>query len=159
MDFVRSISCFLRQSRKDPPFPTRWFCAITFFLLCFSPALVAAKGKSSPSLEPDYIAGLATANRFLNAWQNQDEEAGLIMLTEAAKRGTSEDHLQAFFVLSPAAQRSYEIARGHRLKPGRYSFSITLLESSPGHNGVRTRYTQIVVIRTGKDDWAVDKLP
>src|SRR5262249_30377015 len=107
----------------------------------------------------DYVAALALANRFLSAWQNQDEETGLLMLTQEAKRHSSEDRLQDFFVPEAATRRSYEIARGRRVRAGLYSFSVTLLEANSQRHGIQPRYSQIVVVRTGKDDWAIDKLP
>ena len=127
-------------------------------LIAWSP-LSFARNQASTTLDPDYISALATANRFLYAWQNQDQEAGLILLTQVAKRDTTEDRVDAFFVPGPGTQRSYEITRGRRLRTGRYSFPVTLLEHGPNRKGHPKRYSQIVVIRTGKDDWAIDKLP
>ncbi len=105
-----------------------------------------------------YVAALAAANRFLQAWQNQDHETGLLMLTDQAKEHSSEDRLEAFF--SPGTETAYEIARGKRMKGGRYAFPVTLF---PFHSGMaksgRPQKSQIVVVQTGKDEWAVDRLP
>ena len=62
-----------------------------------------AKSKPSPSIaatsDPGYMSALAAANRFLQAWQNQDHETGLLMLTDDAKQHSSADGLEAFSML------------------------------------------------------------
>ena len=57
----------------------------------------------SPAPDPGYASALAAANRFLQAWQNQDHEAGLLMLTDVAKQHSSEDRLEIFFSFSLTA--------------------------------------------------------
>ncbi|MGA8312916.1 MAG: hypothetical protein WB755_23015 [Terriglobales bacterium] len=103
---------------------------------------------------------MAAANRFLQAWQNQDHETGLLMLTDAAKELSSEDRLELFFSSSSGSDAAYEIARGKKLKPGRYAFPITLFSSSSATNkSDRPQRSEIVVVLTGKNEWAIDKLP
>ena len=102
-------------------------------------------------LDRDYVSALGTANRFLQAWQGQDHEAGLLMLTDTAKKLSSEEKLEQLF--SPGTPAGFEIGRGRRLKDGRYSFPVTLFVRS------RPRTSQIIVIKGGKDDWAVDRVP
>ena len=81
------------------------------------------------------------------------------MLTDAAKRATTEERLLAFFTPGPAVEQAYEISHGRKLIAGRYAFPIVLLVRGPDHKPRRPRSSQIIVIRTSKDDWAVDKLP
>ncbi len=80
------------------------------------------------------------------------------MLTDEAKEHSSEDRLEAFF--SSGTETAYEIARGKRRKGGRYSFPVTLF---PFYSGTaksdRPLKSQIVVVQTGKDEWAIDRLP
>jgi hypothetical protein len=105
-----------------------------------------------------YISALAAANRFLQAWQNQDHETGLLMLTDEAKQHSSEDRLDSFF--SSGAEAAYEIARGKRMKAGRYAFPVTLFPFlSSAANSDRPQKSEIVVVQTGKDEWAIDRLP
>jgi hypothetical protein len=105
-----------------------------------------------------YISALAAANRFLQAWQNQDHETGLLMLTDDAKQHSSEERMEAFF--SSGADAAYEISRGKKMKGGRYAFPVTLF---PFHSDTtksnRAQRSEIVVVRTGKDEWAIDRLP
>jgi hypothetical protein len=135
-------------------------------------ASVSAKNKPLPSIssrpDPGYISALSAANRFLQAWQDQDHETGLLMLTDAAKQHSSEERIATFF--SSGSDAAYEIARGKRLKAGRYAFPVTLFTShsstsqpSPAQSSptqaTRPQKSEIVVVRTGKDEWAIDKLP
>src|ERR1700687_490640 len=96
-------------------------------VVLFASLPLQAKPKPSKAAAPDpnYVAALAAADHFLHAWQMQDHETGLFMLTDSAKRHTSEEHLQEFFSPGTAAEQAYEIGRGARLKPGRYSFPVT----------------------------------
>ncbi len=122
---------------------------------------IKSVSKASPSkIDRDYVAALATANRFLYAWQAQDQENAIVMLTNNAKRGTSEERLRVFFSPGMGAQQSYQISRGRRVTSGRYSFPVGLFVSDPAkHAGSPSaRYSEVVVVKV-KDDWAVDKLP
>src|SRR5438128_11844786 len=56
-----------------------------------------SKSSSSRAIDPSYSSALAAANRFLHAWQTQDHEAGIMMLTDAARQQTSPELLQSFF--------------------------------------------------------------
>jgi hypothetical protein len=107
------------------------------------------------SLDGDYISALSTANRFLQAWQNHDQETGLLLLSDGAKLQTSADNLEAFF---SAPQSAYEITRGRKLKGTRYCFSIVLFDSAASGRP-RPHYAELVVSRTGREDWTIDNLP
>jgi hypothetical protein len=133
------------------------------FVLCLLPLSAFAKTRPRPvsrPLDAEYVSALATANRFLQAWQAQDHEAGLLLLTDAAKQHTSEDRLDEFFSPGESAGQAFEITRGKRLRAGRYEFPVALWQTIPGKNRKPTpHFSTIVVVRTGKDDWAIDKLP
>ncbi len=114
-------------------------------------------GRTHTALDADYISALSTANRFLYAWQSHDPETVILLLTNAAKQHCSESRLDSFF---PSQQRAaYEIGRGRRHQPGRYVFPVTIFAEPANRGPVRPRYTELTVARTGKTDWAVDKLP
>jgi hypothetical protein len=126
------------------------------FLICAAAVSFArVPSRSSRALDPAYSTALAAANRFLQAWQVQDHETAIVMLTDAARQHTSPEHLQDFF--SPGPQAAYEIAHGKRLGAAQYVFPAVLF----GFSGTpsRPRYCKIIVVRTGKEDWAVDRLP
>jgi hypothetical protein len=132
---------------------------LSLTLLLSASAIARNKRSASPAV-PDhgYTSALAAANRFLQAWQNQDHETGLLMLTDTAKQSSSADRLEAFFTSGPDA--AYEIARGKKLKAGRYAFPVTLFPSrSEGIKAGSRQRSEIVVVRSGKVEWAIDKLP
>ena len=87
-----------------------------------------------------------------------DEEAGLLLLTDTVKKTSTEDKVEAFFTSAPIA--TYEIGRGKKLKPGLYAFPLALYSSAPGKEKLcHPRYSLLNVVKTGKEDWAIDKLP
>jgi len=80
------------------------------------------------------------------------------MLTDAAKQHSSEERMETFF--SSGTDPAYEIARGKKVKAGRYAFPVTLFPFHPGAtNPDRPQKSEIVVVRAGKDEWAIDRLP
>jgi len=81
------------------------------------------------------------------------------MLTDAAKRATTEARLLAFFAPGTAVEQGYEISHGRKLRAGRYVFSVALFARGSDHKPRHPRLSQIIVTRTSKEDWAVDKLP
>jgi hypothetical protein len=125
-------------------------------LFCFVPFILYARVTKSSAhpLDPAYSSALAAANRFLHAWQTQDHETGIVMLTDSARQHTSPELLQTFF--SPGPQPAFEIKHGKRLGPSEYAFPVVLFGFS---GSSRPRFCRIVVTRSGKDDWAVDRLP
>jgi hypothetical protein len=137
---------------------------LALVVLCWCAASAAgrthpsARTRPSTTAERDYVVALATANRFLQAWHSHDQETGLLLLSDSAKQHTSADKLEAFFVAD--WRTAYEIGRGQKIKAGRYTFPVSLFEASAGQERrTRLRSFQLIVTRTGKDDWAIDKLP
>jgi hypothetical protein len=106
-------------------------------------------------IDPLYGSALAAANRFLRAWQDQDQETGIIMLSDTARQSLSPDKLQSFF--SPGPDAAYEIARGRRVNSAAYEFPVVLFGASAASS--RPHVCRVVVTRSGKRDWSVDKLP
>lgn len=131
-------------------------CWTSLTTLAVSPLPVAGKTHPAPSLDPNYVSALAAADRLLQAWQTGDVEHGLALLTMHAKQSATSDQVEKFF--SYAGASSYEIARGKLLKRGRYEFPVALVNSGSRHHA-RHHFSSIVVINTGNNDWAVDKLP
>jgi len=129
-----------------------WLCLVGLVL----PPSSAAKTGSAPPLNSSYISALAIADHLLQAWQSGDLEHGMALLTTQAKQSASSDQVEKFFSNSGAS--SYEIARGKLLRRGRYEFPVALVDVGSNHRG-RRHFSTIVVINTGNNDWAVDKLP
>lgn len=130
-----------------------WLVAV-----CLSPALAAKRHPATSSLDANYTAALAIANRFLQAWQSQNQEDGLLLLSDSAKQHTSEDRLDTFF--QHGASAAYEIERGKPVKGGRFTFPVVLFgATSRGRARPRPLFSQIVIAREGNNEWAVDRLP
>jgi hypothetical protein len=106
-------------------------------------------------VDPLYGSALAAANRFLRAWQDQDQETGIMMLSDAARQSLSPDKLQSFF--SPGPDAAYEIAHGKRVNAAAYEFPVVLFGASAAPS--RPRACTVVLTRSGKSDWTIDKLP
>src|SRR5258706_5340994 len=94
----------------------------------FARPAARASGSRTHSIDPSYSSALAAANQFLHAWQAQDHEAGIMMLSDAARERASADKLQDFF--SPSAQAAYEIQHGKRMRNGEYVFPVVLFGES-----------------------------
>jgi hypothetical protein len=102
-----------------------------------------------------YASALSAADRLLQAWQSGDAESGMPLLTTHAKQTAGTDIVESFFSRRESA--AYEITRGKMLKRGRYEFPVLLLIGSS--KNLRRRFSSMVVINTGHNDWAIDKLP
>ena len=134
-------------------------CGVALAITSCAPALAWGKKHKAAAPAPadsNYLFGLSAANRFLAAWQSNDQAAALPLITNRAKQQATEDGVDKLF--SGSSTRAFEITRGRALRQGRYQFSIVLLQADDsGHT--RRRFAELVVVNTGKNDWAVDKLP
>lgn len=135
------------------------FASLVAISLAFSaaPPAWAKKHKSVAQLtDPNYLAALTVANRFLSAWQSNDQAAAMPLITNHAKQQTTEEGIDKLF--SGSEMRGFEIAHGRVLRQGRYSFPIVLLQANDSGDTHR-RFGDLVITVTGTNDWAVDKLP
>lgn len=160
MKFVSTNACFSKGLAVCGSFALILIFAFPVNASAHKSSAQSVSKSTSSKMDRDYVAALATANRFLYAWQAQDQENAIVMLTNNAKRGTSEERLRAFFSPGVEVQQSYQISHGRKITSGRYSFPVGLFVSDPAkHAGSPSaHYSEIVVVKT-KDDWAVDKLP
>jgi hypothetical protein len=132
--------------------------AAAVIVLLSSPIWAAGlrKRHSNPPAPVDsgYVFALATANRFLHAWQTGDIETGMVLLSDQVRHSQDPEKVEQFF--SSDAGHAFEIARGQG-NGGRYRFAVALVTTSGPR--VRRRFSEIIVVNTGKNDWVVDKLP
>lgn len=134
--------------------------ACLFFVSVFSTTPIWARSHGHPAKQetlsdPGYVFALAAANHFLQAWQIGDLEKGMVMLSDSLRHSQDADKLEQFF--SNATDRAFEITRGHGHQ-GRYSFPVVLL-TPRGSSHVTRKFSEIILVETGKNDWVVDKLP
>jgi hypothetical protein len=130
--------------------------AIAILLLTMMTIPASARSKKQPASpsDPGYVLALATANRFLLAWQSGDLANGMVLLSDGIRRTANADKLEEFF--SADGDRGFEIGAG-RGNHGRYSFTVALLTAKAGH--LSRRSSSMILTLTGKNDWVVDKLP
>jgi hypothetical protein len=142
-------------TRKPLPISAslRWLCFLSIIL---SPLLAGSKTLPIPSIDSSYVSALAAADRLMQAWQADDVEHGMALLTSHAKRSATSDQVEKFF--SNEGVSSYEITRGKLLRRGCYEFPVALIDTGSNHHA-RRHFSTIVVVNTGNNDWAVDKLP
>jgi hypothetical protein len=126
---------------------------ILYFTLLLSP--LAAKTRAASGLDAGYVRALAAADHFLQAWQTGDIENGTALLSSHAKEVATTEGVEKFF--SNPGPSAYEIVRGKLLKRGRYEFPVVLLSGASKNS--RRRFSSIVLVNTGDNEWAVDKLP
>jgi hypothetical protein len=131
---------------------------ISSFAILYSTPIWAAT-RTAPartsSTGADYIRALAAADRFLQAWQSEDVETGTVLLSSHVKDKINRDELDRLFTNS--APGAYEIEHGKLLHRGCYEFPIVLLNGSP--KKMQRHFSNIIMLNTGHNDWAVDKLP
>lgn len=125
------------------------------------PSALAKSKTAAPPVDTEYVSALGTANDFLHAWQIQDREAGILLLTDRVKQSTTEDSLVRFFSRTAPKAQSFEIQRGRKLGPGRYRFPVTLLQQPADTRAkwMRPQLSSLVVVRRGSSEWSIDKLP
>ena len=80
----------------------------------------------------------------------------MALLTSHAKKAVTTDGVERFF--SSPDPSAYEIGRG-KLVHGRYDFPVVLVSVDAKNNHARRRFSTIVVLHSGGNDWVVDKLP
>jgi hypothetical protein len=137
--------------------PGLWF----LLFLCTLPlTLAAARDRATPAFDPDYGSALAVADRFLQAWQSGDTENGMAVLSSRVKEKATTEALDKFFTADAVPnKRAYEIGRGKMLKRGHYEFPVVLMSGAVQGGHTRRRFSSIILVNTGHNDWAVDRLP
>jgi len=147
--------------------------ALTVFMLTATGWGRSRKKPASPP-DPDYVVALATANRFLHAWQTGDLADGMVLVSDGIRHSQNAAELERFFLA--ATDRAFEIGAG-RGNRGRYSFPVVLVsvKEAGGSGGppssksgssqplfrrtLSRRASEIILVNAGKNDWVVDKLP
>jgi len=146
----------VRELRSEAAASRRLRLLSLIFCILLLQSLSGAKTPAA-GLDQSYLPALAAADRFLQAWQSGDVENGMALLTGHVKQTATTDVLDKFFSHPHAA--AYEVVHGKLLKRGRYEFPVVLVEDDENHRHPRRRFSSIVIVDTGNNDWAVDKLP
>ncbi|MGB6383591.1 MAG: hypothetical protein WBE45_20115 [Terriglobales bacterium] len=133
--------------------------AVCLFVLVLPTTQICAGSHNHPAkqealTDPGYVFALAAASHFLHAWQTGDMENGMVLLSDGIRQTQNADKLEQFF--STGTERAFEITRGHG-HSGLYSFPVVLVTLRGSR--VTRKFSEIVLVETGKNDWVVDKLP
>lgn len=130
--------------------------ALIFLILLPAPVWAGRRRTAAKPVagDPGYVLALGVANRFLHAWETSDLETGMVLLSDHVRRTQNAESIEQFF--SAGQERGFEIMRGTGRK-GRYLFPVVLFTRDG--NTVRRVSSKIISVNTGKNDWAVDKLP
>jgi hypothetical protein len=148
-----------RRFRPNPRALGRVKPAVALILLILLPAQ-GWGGRHRPSpkpaaiSDPGYVLALAAADSFLHAWKIGDLETGMVLLSDRVRRTQNPETIEQFF--SADQERGFEIMRGSG-HAGRYRFPVTLVFKQG--NAARRVVSEIILVNSGKNDWAVDKLP
>jgi len=103
----------------------------------------ALERKKALFQEAQYLSALATADRFLGAWMNDEPDLA--------------DSMLALFTRPcPCA---FELKHGKRIRAGMYEFPVVLFGPPAGNSRIFVKLSSIVISRTADDQWAVEKLP
>ncbi|MFZ1917382.1 MAG: hypothetical protein WAU58_07410 [Terriglobales bacterium] len=169
------LRCLARQALHIKIRITVLIFGLSVFLLTATGWGRAHKKPTSVSVsDPDYVVALATANRFLHAWQTGDLNDGMVLVSDGIRHSQNAPELEQFF--SAATDRAFEIGAGRGTR-GRYSFPVVLVSVKEGtgpsaapssksassptlpRRSLSRRTSEIILVNAGKNDWVVDKLP
>lgn len=131
-------------------------------LLLAALPLMARQTRQQTTLEPNAIAALGTADRFLAAWQMRNQDTGFALLSSRLKSQEPESDLRMYLSgLSNPHHAAFEIGIGQKLAEGRYAFEVRLYEVVTGsqEKQLRPKPTRIVLQKTAGNEWQVDALP
>jgi len=133
--------------------------AIVILLVTVFPVQAWCGGHRQPAkapavTDPGYVLALGAANRFLHAWEIGDLESGMLLLSDRARTTLNADAMEEYF--AAGEDRGFEIQRGSG-RAGRYRFPVALVTKQK--NTARRIATEIVLVNTGRNEWAVDRLP
>ena len=122
-----------------------------------------------PSTQPaqtdyndQYVAALAVAGDFCQAWQHHDESAGRALLSQRFLRSYADRQIRdALAGAGNPRHAAYEIAGGERLGEGRYGFDVKLFYAFAGGHSDKLELARerIVVVRQAAGSWKVDRFP
>ncbi len=137
-------------------------------LLLATPALLGAQ-QAGPSAS--YVSALRTANAFLIAWSNKDDETGLSLVSRRLLSDTTAFSRQQYLEgLSNPRHWSFEIGAGTQQDSTRFTFPVVLYKYYWNEAGSYRYDSTIEVVRETEGlskveasliqlGWRVDRVP
>ena len=132
-------------------------CVVLLVFTTLCGTALAATTHAASTVDSGYLTALVTADHLLQSWQAGDAENGMALLTNHAKEKAGPEAIERFF--SGSHFSAYEIGHGKLARRGRYEFPVVLVNRSSSANRIYRQFSTIIVLNTGNDGWAVDKLP
>ena len=121
-----------------------------------------AQEQTQTSYDLDYVAALAAANRFCQAWQAGNFSEGRKLLTRRLTRQHPDNRLRDA-IAGPLNPRhsAYEVSDGKKLGPGRIEFQVRLFFGYGGdiEDRIETGLERMVLAREDDGRWRVDEFP
>ena len=115
----------------------------------------AAERKNALFQEAQYLSALATADRFLGAWMNDEPDLAESMLGQP--KDTPERDIETLITM--ACPCAFELKHGKRVRVGSYEFPVVLCGPPAGNSRIFVKLTSIVISRATDDRWTVEKVP
>ena len=117
--------------------------------------MTALERKTVLFQEAEYLSALATADRFLGAWMNDEPDLAESMLGQP--RDTEERDIETLLIRPcPCA---FELRHGKRIRAGLYEFPVVLFGPPAGNRRISVKLSSIIVSRAVDDQWTVEKIP
>src|ERR1700751_5796088 len=99
-----------------------------------------------------YLSALATADRFLGAWMNDEPDLAESML--GRPRDTPDRDIETLLIR--ACPCAFELKHGKRIQAGMYEFPVVLFVPPAGNSRISVKLSSIIVSRTADDHWTID---
>jgi len=129
---------------------------------CDQPPPKAPARKSSQKHTGEYIAALASANAFCQAWRQRDVAVGKSLLSLRIKRTFPESRIHdALSGTGNPRHAAYEISHGVRAADASIAFRLRLFYRYTGgiQDRVESPVASIVLRRDEAGTWLVDRFP
>jgi hypothetical protein len=139
-----------------------WAIGLSLAALWSATAAGPASGPPAATIDQDYVLALATANRFLCAWQMRDQEKGRALLSSNLRKQHKEEYFRQYLAgVSNPHHAAYEIGSGQRVAKDRFAFEVRLYQHTTGAKwtGPPPAPSQIFLRKAGAEAWRVDGLP
>ncbi|MGC9454662.1 MAG: hypothetical protein ACP5HU_07340 [Phycisphaerae bacterium] len=136
--------------------------AVVFIL----PALVGCDGAEQPETaeldEPGHAAALEALNDFLQAWREQDMQAGLNLLSDRLRRAHTLTQIEDAIRGHPNVQHAaYTVSSGEPVGDERFAFHVGLVFRFTGQaeDRVESSSHRVEVVLNERGHWRVDRFP
>jgi len=115
-----------------------------------------------PARDADYLAALAVADEFCEAWRRGDVPTGKLLLSRRAQRAFPDARIHDAIAGAPSPQHTaFELSDGSRGPDGSFRFRLRLHYRFQGQaqERIESHDEQIVLTADDAGAWRVDRFP